>query len=116
MRNEDSLAENEVKKLKNRIAQLAEEHGHSFDYELHSDLSTITAEKTAKIQQVYPEGSFSRLFWEKKLKAAQAKDSCQFRLHSLIIRWCLNLKPLSTSAYRAMRSAGFIKLPSERTL
>ena len=33
-----------------------------------------------------------------------------------MIRWCLNLKLLSSAAYHAMRSAGFIKLPSERTL
>lgn len=38
------------------------------------------------------------------------------RWHPLIIRWCLNLKLISSAAYHATRSAGFIKLPSERTL
>ena len=38
------------------------------------------------------------------------------RWHPLIIRWCLNLKLMSTSAYHAMKTAGFIRLPSERTL
>lgn len=33
-----------------------------------------------------------------------------------MIKWCLNLKLLSTSAYHSLRTAGFIKLPSERTL
>ena len=33
-----------------------------------------------------------------------------------MIHWCLNLKLLSSAAYHAMRTAGFIKLPSERTL
>ena len=30
--------------------------------------------------------------------------------------WCLHLKLMSTAAYHAMRSSGFITLPSERTL
>ena len=34
----------------------------------------------------------------------------------MIIKWCLHLKMISSAAYHAMRSSGFIKLPSERTL
>ena len=33
-----------------------------------------------------------------------------------MIKWCLNLKLMSSAAYHAMRSSGFITLPSERTL
>lgn len=33
-----------------------------------------------------------------------------------LIKWCLNLKLLSSSAYDALQSSGFLKLPSERTL
>ena len=50
------------------------------------------------------------------MKAASAKDPRQVRWHPLIIRWCLNLKLMSSAAYHATRTAGFIKLPSERTL
>ena len=73
-------------------------------------------EKSEEIHQAYPEGSFGRLFWEEQLRSATAKDARQVRWHPLMIRWCLNLKLLSSSAYHAKRSAGFIKLPSERTL
>ncbi len=38
------------------------------------------------------------------------------RWHPMMIKWCLNLKHLSTTAYHALRTSGFIKLPSERTL
>lgn len=72
--------------------------------------------KTHEIQNVYPEGSFGRLFWEEQLRATKAKDPRQVRWHPLIIRWCLNLKLLSSSAYHATRTAGFIKLLPERTL
>lgn len=62
------------------------------------------------------EGSFARLFWEEQLKAASVKDPRLMRWHPVIIKWCLNLKLLSSSSYHALRTTGFIKLPSERTL
>ena len=34
----------------------------------------------------------------------------------MIIKWCLNIKLMSSSAYRIIRSSGVLKLPSERTL
>ncbi len=33
-----------------------------------------------------------------------------------MIKWCVNLKLISSSAYNALRTSGFLKLPSERTL
>ena len=33
-----------------------------------------------------------------------------------MIRWCLNLKLLSSAAYQSLRTSGFLKLPSERLL
>lgn len=59
-----------------------------------------------KIKDAYPDGSF----------AASASGPRQVRWHPVIIKWCLNLKLLSSSSYHALRSSGFIKLPSERTL
>ena len=38
------------------------------------------------------------------------------RWHPMMIRWALNLKMISSAGYHAMRTAGFILLPSERTL
>ena len=72
--------------------------------------------KSEEIRKAYPEGSFGRLFWEEQLHTATAKDPRQMRWHPLMIRWCLNLKLLSAASYHAMSSAGFIRLPSERTL
>ena len=34
----------------------------------------------------------------------------------MMIRWCLNLKLLSSSSYHTLRTSGFLKLPSQRTL
>ena len=109
-------AEKEVSKLQAKIKKLTQEQGESVDEALHGDLESIMKENNDEIAKAYPEGSFSRLFWEEQKHAASVKDSRAMRWHPLIIRWCLNLKLISSAAYHATRSAGFIKLPSERTL
>ena len=109
-------AESSVKRLKEKVKKLTEEHGESVDNELHSDLIGIMRNNDEQIKKAYPEGSFSRLFWEEQLKAATSKHPCQVRWHPVMIKWCLNLKLLSSSAYHALRTSGFVKLPSERTL
>ena len=111
-----TMAENEVRKLQAKIEQLTQQQGDNVENGFHGDLLGIMKEKTPEIVEAYPEGSFKRLFWEEQLRAASKKDMRQVRWHPLIIRWCLNLKLLSSSAYHAVRTAGFISLPSERTL
>lgn len=81
------------------------------DTDLHNELLGIMDEKSQDIYSMYPEGTFSRLFWKEQFRAAKAGDPRQVRWHPLIIRWCLNLKLISSAAYHATRTAGFIKLP-----
>ena len=33
-----------------------------------------------------------------------------------MIKWCLHLRPLSSSSYEALRKSGCLSLPSQRTL
>ena len=73
-------------------------------------------EGSESIAKSFPEGSFKRLFWDQQLQAARLSDARQMRWHPVMIRWCLNLKMLSSAAYHAMRTSDFISLPSERTL
>ena len=73
-------------------------------------------ENDRNVKDEFPEGTFRRLFWEQQLKAARCIDARQKRWHPTMIKWCLNLKLLSSSAYNSLRMSGFIKLPSERTL
>ena len=56
------------------------------------------------------------IFWQQQKKAASKKHKHQIRLHPMMVRWCLHLKFISSSAYDASRSSGVIILPSERTL
>ena len=86
------------------------------DPNLHNDQVAIMEDKSQEINEKYPTGTFKNLFWEQQLKAAKDKGSKGFRWHPMMIRWCLNLKMVSSAAYHAMRSEGFVTLPSERTL
>ena len=86
------------------------------DESFHSDLLKVMDDGSDEIQKAYPEGSFARPFWEEQLKAAKVSEPHQVRWHPVIIKWCLNLKLMSSSSYHALRTSGFIKLPSERSL
>lgn len=109
-------AEREVKKLREKVEKLTERNGIEVQQTLSADLQSIMEENNSEIGKLYPEGTFRRLFWDQQLKATEAKDARQMRWHPCMIRWCLNLKLLSSSAYHSLRTSGFIKLPSERTL
>lgn len=109
-------AEKEVKRLQHIIERSVETNGTAVDPILHDDLVTIMEEESETIKQQYKKGTFKHLFWEQQLKAAKAKGPNGIRWHPMMIRWCLNLKMISSAAYHAMRSSGFVTLPSERTL
>jgi hypothetical protein len=109
-------AERELKQLKEKITRSAERIGTSVDSYLHADLKKIITENQSSVHNNFPEGSFKRLFWDQQAQAASVTDSRQMRWHPVMVRWCLNLKLLSSGAYHALRSSGFVQLPSERTL
>ena len=108
-------AESTVKRLKERIKQVMSNHSIEIDQELHNDLSQIMEEHNHAVVNDFPEGSFQQLFWNQQLQAVRT-DKRQVRWHPLIIKWCLHLKMLSSAAYHALRTSGFLTLPSERTL
>ena len=85
------------------------------DQGLHDDLSTIMTENenTHDVREAFAEGSFRRVFWDQQLENSKKADARQYRWHPLMIKWCLNLNLMSSAAYHAMRSSGFVTLPSE---
>ena len=86
-------------------------NGVTVDEPLHNELSTIVSGNDTSIEKDFPQGTFRRLFWDEQKKAAKVKNARQMRWHPMMIRWCLNLKLLSTKAYHSLRTSGFIKLP-----
>ena len=109
-------AEKTVLHLQERIKKLTQTEGEHLDVDFQSDLISIMNSNKNKVKEAYPDGSFPKLFWDEQLKAASVSDPRQVRWHPVIIKWCLNLKLLSSASYHALRSSGFIKLPSDRTL
>lgn len=78
--------------LRAKIKELTRQHGDDVDANLNADHLGIMNENYKNIKQPYPEGSFTRLFWEEQLKAASVKNARQIRWHPQMIKWCLNLK------------------------
>ena len=109
-------AEKKLARLRKRLKESISKSGVTIESDLHSDLVQTMEENNEEIQKKYGEGTFRRLFWDQQMQAAKAKNPTQVRWHPMMIKWCLHLKLLSSSAYHAMRSSGFITLPSERTL
>ena len=109
-------AEKELRKLKEKLAHSTEKSGVHVDTSLHKDLLSIMEENDDSIMKQFPDGTFRRLFWEQQKKAASVCNPRQMRWHPVMIRWCLNLKLISSAAYHGLRSSGFVTLPSERTL
>ena len=99
--------------MKAKIEIIQEREVVSIDDSLEQDLQTVMEEKTSEIQEKYPPGSFLRLFWDQQLMALKTKEHRLVRWHPMIIKWCLNLKFMSSRAYGALRSV--LSLPSERT-
>ena len=109
-------ARREADKLKKRIEELTAAQGVVLDETSQNDLVNIMKHNHANIHQQFPEGTFQRIFWDQQLQAAKVGNLRQIRWHPCMIKWCLNLRLISSAAYHAMRSSGFITLPSERTL
>ena len=108
--------ENELKNLKERIVSSADRIGISLDDYLCADLKDIIKENQQSVHELFPEGTFKRLFWDQQAQAASKLDGRQMRWHPAMVRWCLNLKLLSSNTYYALRTSGFMQLPCERTL
>ena len=106
----------ELQLLNEKIKNFTEAKGITVDSDLHNDLSSIMKDSFSSVLAKFPEGSFQRLFWEQQFKASRVSCAKNMKWHPMMVRWCLNLKLLSTSCYHALRTSGFVKLPSERTL
>ena len=107
-----SVLRREITVLRERIAAGAV----PVDAALNKELTSTMEENNAAILAQFPVGSFKRLFWEQQMQAARLSNTKQMKWHPVMIKWCLNLKLLSSSSYHALRTTGFLHLPSERTL
>ena len=106
-----------IRMLKQRIQLSTDRCGVRVQAELHDEVMSAIRENDETIKAECGPGTFRRLFWEQQKKAAAAcKSPNGMRWHPYMIKWALQLKMLSSSCYHTLRTAGFITMPSERTL
>ena len=105
-----------MNRLKTSLEEAIQQRGLAVDSELHREFRETMSQNADTMSQQLPEGSFSRMFWENQLRAAQLKDARSMRWDPIMIRWCLYLRHLSGRAYDMMRESGVVNLPSQRTL
>ena len=108
--------EHRIARLTQRLAEAVEERGFTEDSALNNDLSQIMEQNAKSMRTTYPSGTFARIFWDSQAHGASLKDPRQMRLDPMMVRWCLYLQHLSSSAYEVVRESGAIRLPSQRTL
>ena len=83
--------------------------------ELNEDLVNIMKEDSSR-NIMLEAGSFKRVFWEQQEKALSLNCIKSMIWDPLMIRFCLYLRHLSSSAYSLLKESGVLTLPSERTL
>ena len=86
------------------------------DPSIDQDFLDIMREQEDEVKKTCGQSTFRHLFGEEQAKALKQKNSRGRRWHSMMIKWCLTLKMMSSSAYHALRSSNCLELSSERTL
>ena len=79
-------------------------------------MASVAADIAPLLEKSFPANSPQRIFWDQQALYNQLSDKRQMRWHPMVMRFALNLKYLSTSAYRAVHQSGLLHLPSQRTL
>ena len=103
-----------VHRLEERLQSIIEKEGVDLLEEDAADLNDVMNEMDATARQKIARSQFQSIFWEQQQKYNKLRDKRQMRWHPLMVRFALNLKYLSSSAYHAV--GNFIALPSRRTL
>lgn len=109
-------AKQRLSKMKSKVMSMIESESVLLEGEDSADMTSIAAEITPHVENAFPADSPQRIFWDQQVQYNQLTDKRQIRWHPLVIRFALNFKYLSSSAYRAVRQSGILHLPSERTL
>ena len=110
------LAKQKAKRMEEKVTKLIESQALPLHQSDQDDLSSIITDVHPVVEESFPPHSPQRVFWDQQRKYNNLKDKRQMRWHPLMVRFALNLKYLSGSAYRAVRQSGVIALPSDRTL
>jgi hypothetical protein len=98
-------------RLRERLQKLIEKEGVLLHEDDERDIEALFTEASKKVDS---RNNFQKFFWEQQCRYNKLKSKRSMRWHPLMVRFALNLKYLSSAAYRAVGQ--FLALPSERTL
>ena len=98
-------------RLNGKLQAMIEKEGIDLGEEDASDMEELMGEVD---ESVKAKKHFRCIFWKQQQVYHSLDNKRRMRWHPLMIRFALNLKYLSNSAYRAV--GNFIALPSKRTL
>lgn len=115
-RGSTTYTKQQYRRLANKFAQLLEKERLHLQDDVSTDIAIVFNEVTPVFNSKFPELSPQRIFWEQQQQYNTLNDKRQMRWHPLVIRFALNLKYMSSSAYQAVSQSGIINLPSQRTL
>lgn len=105
------LANQKVRCLQAIVDKLIEEQAVHFQESDATDISRVVSDVSAVVEERFPPDTPQRIFWDQQMKYHRLKDKRQMRWHPLVVRFALNLKYLSSTAYRAVRESVIIQLP-----
>lgn len=87
---------------------------HTEAIELTNNQSKVMLQCVDRLENVLQNESPERLLWDEQLQAVKSKKN--MRWHPAVISWCIAIQSKSSSAYKVLREAEFLKLPHESTL
>ena len=88
-----------VKRLQAKIDKLIANKAVRLQDSDSADISHIVTEVSPIVEDAYPLNSPQHIFWDQQKRYNSAKDKRQMRWHPLVVRFALNLKYLSGTAY-----------------
>ena len=106
-------AERNVARLKEKLNNVIEKEGIDLVEEDVHELEEAFAHSDKEVSKLNRE-HFHRIFWDQQRAYNKLSNKRRMRWHPLMVRFALNLKYLSSTAYRSLQQ--FIALPSQRTL
>jgi len=104
----------QVCRLQEKIKNLITTQGLRLTDDDQNEIEDLLLSTNTEVVKKYSKDDFQRIFWEQQMSYNQHKNKKGMRWHPLIIRFALNLRYLSSAAYKAVGS--FLALPSKRTL
>lgn len=96
--------------LSAKIAENIKHKGVIVDKGIHNDLTEIVNEHTSKMNALFPDNCFQKLFWMQQQKVSALKTARSMQWHPLMIKWCLYL---SGRVYKMLQESGCITLLSQ---